>query len=790
MQNLKGWIFDRQFDEGIALKVEQDHKLLIYVLEDALFRIVFKKNDAFRLDRSWSIAPKNDVPLEGRPRSDMQGFLCPAFSIDETARQIIISTSVLRLIISYPLHLKWQSFIAGKWMDIAQDRPTGGYTLGRKDHAHAHYLAHFPEDKVFGLGEKSGQLLRNGRRFEMRNLDALGYDARRTDPLYKHIPFTVTRTANAGSYGLFYDNMANCWFDIAQEKDNYHQPYRSYRAEDGDLDYYFSWGSSISEVVKCHTWLTGGTAFMPRWSFGYSGSTMAYTDAPNAQEQLWGFIDLIRKHDIPCDSFHLSSGYSSINGKRYVFNWNYDKIPNPAAMAQSFADADLKLIANIKPCMLQDHPRYQEAALAQLFIKDSQSGRPERSSFWDDEGSNLDFTNPDTVQWWRDNVSAQLLGFGIEHTWNDHNEFEVWDREAKANGFGAPIDIALIRPVQAMLMNRASLEAQKAYAPDKRPYLITRSGGTGIQRYAQTWTGDNLTSWETLRYNIPMGLGLGLSGFHNIGHDVGGFAGPPPDKELFVRWVQNGIFSPRFSIHSWNDDDTANAPWMYPEVIDYIRSAIKLRYRLLPYIYGLHYKCVHQHLPMLRPIFYHHEADARCFEPTFDFMLGSDLLVANVLEPNAGTRRVYLPQNTMGWWDFEGKNYYTGGQEIVVPVDLASIPLFVRAGSIIPLGGEVPRAEQRYDKTRTWNIYPPQSGPIEADFFEDDGISVLGAPRLHTIVTGGADRDHINIAWQHSGQFKPLFKEITLTLPGHENRQLSVNGTKTQHNAAHSLFIP
>ena len=125
-----------------------------------------------------------------------------------------------------------------------------------------------------------------------------------------------------------------------------------------------------------------------------------------------------------------------------------------------------------------------------------------------------------------------------------------------------------------------------------------------------------------------------------------------------------------------------------------------------------------------------------------------------------------------------------------MPVDLASIPLFVCAGSVIPLGGEVPRAEQRYDKTRTWNIYPPQSGPIEADFFEDDGISVLGAPRLHTIVTGGADRDHINIAWQHSGQFKPLFKEITLTLPGHENRQLSVNGTKTQHNAAHSLFIP
>ena len=164
--------------------------------------------------------------------------------------------------------------------------------------------------------------------------------------------------------------------------------------------------------------------------------------------------------------------------------------------------------------------------------------------------------------------------------------------------------------------------------------------------------------------------------------------------------------------------------------------------------------------------------------------------MANVLEPDAETRRVYLPQNTAGWWDFEGQNYYTGGQEIVVPVHLGSIPLFVRAGAVIPFGGAVPRAEQHYDKARIWSIYPPPSGPIEAHFYEDDGRSVVGAPSLQTAVTGSANRDQINIAWQHSGQFKPLFKKITLTLPEHENRRLFVNGVKAQNNAAHSLFIP
>ncbi len=193
---------------------------------------------------------------------------------------------------------------------------------------------------------------------------------------------------------------------------------------------------------------------------------MHYTDAPDAQNQLMNFIRLCEEHAIPCDSFQLSSGYTSINGKRYVFNWNYDKVPQPKVMSQAFHDAGMHLAANIKPCLLQDHPRYNEVAERGLFIRDSETDEPERSSFWDDEGSNLDFTNPQTIQWWQEGVTTQLLEMGIDSTWNDNNEFEVWDGEARCHGFGQTIAIKHIRPVMPLLMMRASMEAQQRFAPE------------------------------------------------------------------------------------------------------------------------------------------------------------------------------------------------------------------------------------------------------------------------------------------------------------------------------------
>ncbi|EPE1851967.1 TIM-barrel domain-containing protein [Cronobacter dublinensis] len=782
MKTLKHWKLTHHDNHHVELTVDDAHTLCLWVLEPGLFRVAIKRRGAYALKRTWSIAPENDVPWEGRARDSLAGFSLPGFTLEETPERLTISSERLRVTVHQPLWLEWHyRDDRGRWQFLTSDRPTSAYLLNAHGDGVAHYQRREKDDRYYGLGEKAGDLERTGRRFEMRNLDAMGYNAASTDPLYKHIPFTITRRAQV-SFGLFYDNLSSCWLDLGNEIDNYHQPYRRWQAEAGDIDYYLFVGPRVLDVTKAFVRLTGKTLFGPKWSLGYSGSTMHYTDAPDAQDQLMNFIRLCDEQAIPCDSFQLSSGYTSINNKRYVFNWNYDKVPQPKTMSAAFHDAGLKLAANIKPCLLQDHPRYQEVAQQGLFIRDSETDAPERSSFWDDEGSHLDFTNPATVAWWQNGVTTQLLEMGIDSTWNDNNEYEVWDGEARCHGFGEPVAIKHIRPVMPLLMMRASMEAQQRFAPEKRPYLISRSGCAGMQRYVQTWSGDNRTSWQTLRYNIRMGLGMSLSGLYNVGHDVGGFSGDKPDAELFVRWVQNGVMHPRFTIHSWNDDHTVNEPWMYPAVTPAIRSAIELRYRLLPYLYTLLWQAHADDEPMLRPTFLDHEHDAQTFRECDEFMLGRDLLVASVVEPGARTRTLWLPANDHGWYDFHTGSWYAGGQQVTLDAPLERLPLLVRAGAGLPLSERIRHVDAQRDNTRELKLFPvPGNGQASGLVFEDDGES-WGYQDGNALWVNWQMRctaEAIHLTFTTTGDYRPAWASMSVTLPPGETRRLVINGEIT-----------
>ncbi|WP_278428195.1 glycoside hydrolase family 31 protein [Pantoea dispersa] len=779
MKTLKNWSLAHSDRHHVVLNVDGKHHLCLYVLEKGLFRVVIKRHGNYSLDRTWSIAPEQDVPWEGRPRDSLAGFGLPGFTLEEEASCLTISTDTLRVIVRQPLALEWQyRDAAGDWQLLTGDRPTSAYQINAHGDGVAHYQRRMADDRYYGLGEKTGDLQRNGKRYEMRNLDAMGYNASSTDPLYKHVPFTLTRR-NDVSFGLFYDNLSTSWFDMGNELDNYHQPYRRWQAESGDIDYYLFVGKRVLDITKTFVRLTGKTLFGPKWSLGYSGSTMHYTDAPDAQNQLMNFIRLCEEHAIPCDSFQLSSGYTSINNKRYVFNWNYDKVPQPEAMSEAFHDAGLRLAANIKPCLLQDHPRYEEVAAQGLFIRDSEEDVPERSVFWDDEGSHLDFTHPQTVAWWQENVTRQLLEKGIDATWNDNNEYEVWDGEARCHGFGTPIAIKHIRPVMPLLMMRASMEAQQRFAPEQRPFLISRSGCAGMQRYVQTWSGDNRTNWTSLRYNIRMGLGMSLSGLYNIGHDVGGFSGDKPDAELFVRWVQNGVMHPRFTIHSWNDDHTVNEPWMYPSVTPAIRAAIALRYRLMPYLYTLLWQAHADDEPMLRPTFLDHEHDAQTFAECDEFLLGRDLLVASVVEPGQRERRLWLPDNQTGWYDFATQQWYSGGQWITLPAPLETQPLLVRAGAALSLSERIAHVDAAADDRRTLQLYPLQGkGVSHGELFEDDGESwgYQQGNALWLQWEMRCEATAIHLRLRRKGDYQPAWQTLQIALPAGEQRALFIDG--------------
>jgi alpha-glucosidase len=596
---------------------------------------------------------------------------------------------------------------------------------------------------------------KRGERFELRNVDAMGYDAESTQPLYKHFPFIIHRDAGV-SVGLFYDSLATAEMNCGNEIDNYHGPFFSYRAESADLDTYVMVGQKISEVTEVFTKLTGATAMPPKWSFGYSGSTMTYTDAPDAQKQLNGFLSLLKKYKIPCESFHLSSGYTSIGKKRYVFNWNREKIPDPAVLVQDFKSSGLRIIPNIKPVLLQDHPKYSEAK--DLFVRDA-VGAPELSQFWDGLGSHLDFTNPKTIDWWKVQIKEQLLSNGIEALWNDNNEYEVWDESATCHGFGSPWRIHHGRAIQTLLMAMASRAALLETYPDRRPFVVSRSGMPGMQRYVQTWSGDNFTSWKTLKFNLYMTFGLGLSGVFNTGHDVGGFSGPLPTPELFLRWIQHGIFYPRFVIHSWKDGEV-NEPWMYREILSEVRDAMELRERLKLFFYNTMKNCVETNRPFIRPLFFDYEEDSRTFQWPDLFFVGRNMLVGNALEEEQKTVNLYLPEEKSGWFNFNTGEFQSGGQVLIEKVSLEIWPIYIRGGSVIPV--------IRGDELELL-VYPGKNSSFEDQVFDDDGLTYPFDPKNGVSLNLKVDVDHtgrkIKVEMRRTGSFAPIWQRIRLSAP-------------------------
>ena len=746
----------------------------LFVLEDDIARLLVLAQGSLTSPPSWAIAPgESDIAEPGRDRMSVDGFACPDFRCEETGQTLTVETARLRLTVRrHGLHCTWEQRDGDAWVPIAVDRPTQAYDFGWWDGRAHHYLARRPGERFYGLGDRAGDADRAGRRFRLTNVDPMGFDAEHSDPLYKSIPYLLVADEAGRCHGEFHDSVADVTVDLGRELDNYHGLYRHVVAEDGDLDLWMIAGPDPRAVTRRFTWLTGRPALMPRWSLGYSGSTMTYTDAPDAAAQMATFLDRCAEHDLGCTSFHLSSGYTSIGDKRYLFHWNRDKFPDPAAFVASYAEAGVRLVPNIKPALLRSHPRYDEVAAAALFVAD-ESGTPVEAQFWDEVGSYIDFTKPQAARWWREQVTTALLDQGIEATWNDNNEYELWDARARFDGFGEARPAAAMRPVQPMLMTRASRRAQVEARPDRRPYVVTRSGMAGLHRYAQTWSGDNRTHWKTIRYNARQAIGLALSGVSNSGDDIGGFSGPAPSPELLVRWVQAGVLMPRFSIHSWNDDRTVNEPWMHPEVLPAIRRLMALRQTLIPFLYDLLHRYHADYEAMVRPTWLDFPHDPLAWQESDDHLLGPDLLVALVVEPGATTREVRAPVGA-DWIDVWTGRRVAGGETVAIEAPLAGPPpLLARAGSAMLVdlarGGWRPASPVR----GIW-LFPPTAGPIVWSAVEDAGDG--HGPVDRWFLSGRVDAERIDVEVRREGPGVWGDDRVTVLLPPGEARPLTVNG--------------
>src|SRR5690606_9104046 len=274
--------------------------------------------------------------------------------------------------------------------------------------------------------------------------------------------------------------------------------------------------------------------------------------------------------------------------------WNERRFSDPEGFFSAMSERGITVSPNVKPGVLDVHPRLAEFTDADVFVTRSEDAvavageGPATGAWWGGPGRFVDFTKPAAREAWRRWLTESVLSKGTTSVWNDNCEYDgIIDADSRVDFEGAGATVGRLRNVMSNLMCRVARDAVSDTAPDARPYIVCRSGHAGIQRYAQSWAGDNSTSWDSLRHNGATILGMGLSGFPHHLCDVGGIHDPAPDPERLVRWVQHGGFQPRFSIHSVNADNTVTEPWMYPAYTQHVRDAIRLRYRLFPYLYSL-----------------------------------------------------------------------------------------------------------------------------------------------------------------------------------------------------------
>lgn len=590
-----------------------------------------------------------------------------------------------------------------------------------------HYLSREKDEHIYGLGDKTGPVNKNMCHFKMETFDALGFNANVSDPLYKQIPFFICKN-KIGSYGIFYDTYSNGEIDFGHEHNNYYSLYKYAHFEEENLVYYVIFGS-VEEIVQRFTYLTGKSFLPPKWSFKYCASTMAYTDSDNPVKSFDEFLNKCDEYKIDCGGFYLSSGYTQIGDKRCVFHWNRDKFKDPKGFADKFKKLGINFLPNIKPAFLTTHPLYEYIKEQGWFLH-YLDNTPYVFPFWGGMGSYLDFTNEGAYDFWTKCVKENLVDLGYCSIWNDNNEYDIHDEEVYACGFGKPIKAKLIRPLFSLLMVTSSNEA---IDKDKRHMAVTRSAPAGFQRICQTWTGDNNTSFDDFRGNHKMAMTSSLTGFTFIGQDIGGFAGEKPDEELFLRWISYGVFTPRFTLHSWNLDGSSTMPWLYPELKEKVMNLFALRKSLVPYIYSEAMDSVETYHPLIYPVFlkypeYDEESDY--------FFMGKSILSCPIFDKGKTRLDITLP---CGNWYLSDKRV---SGEIEVNNNPGDLPIyFIKEGSIIPMeeNGKI-----------VFKIYPSSEGSFEYKYYFDD-LSLCNTYRTikvvctknSVIVNGINDNDNI-----------------------------------------------
>lgn len=576
------------------------------------------------------------------------------------------------------------------------------------------------DERIFGAGERMGFLDKRGKRYLNWNTDD-PFIRETTDPLYQTVPFFTRWRGGGRSTGYFHDYPGASWMDLDADGAN---QVRLHQAEDR-LSLFLCPGPGLSDVIRQYTGLTGTMELPPKWALGFHQSRYSYMN----ESEVWDLVSNFRTREIPLDAVYLDIHY--MDGYR-VFTWNRESFPDPAALTSRLAGQGVRVVTIVDPGVKADNDYhvYRDGLARDVFARRS-SGEVYHGEVWPGRAVFPDFTADRAREFWADHHKA-LLGAGVSGIWNDMNEpADFGGNELDRTMFTPPLDVVLEgdgRPkghmhyhnVYALKMAEATHAAFLKYRSDERPFLLTRAGYAGIQKYAAIWNGDIDSSWHHLAQSIPMFLNMGLSGLPFVGSDIGGFQSNA-SPELYTRWLQYAVFTPYMRAHS-AVDTRPHEPWSFGSDVEALaREAIRLRYRLLPYLYSVFAHTAESGLPVMSPMVLHWPHDERFHALWDQFMFGPSIMVAPVLYPDQRKRLVSLPEGL--WYDFHSGTPVEGPADIVVDTPIEQIPVFVRGPAVIPMQRSVSHTRQDVS-TIELHCYPaPEGSSTMFELYEDDGQS-------------------------------------------------------------------
>ena len=656
-------------------------KALISVtaLRDDVLRVRIAPSGALPGDDSWAALPEARQargPVQG---DGPHGFHTKSLTvrIDPKTGALTVTDSAGHAIVS---GLGWHPRDKGFTLDLGLD----------------------PATHIFGLGDKMGPLDRRGRHFSLWNTDAFRFQES-TDPLYKAIPFFLTLTEGRAA-GLFLDDSWRTSFDFGVA----HPDRIEIGAAGGPIDFYLFAGPDPKAVLRSYGWLTGTAPLPPLWSFGFQQSRYGYKSDAEIRE----VAERLRRDRIPADVIWFDITVLDRNRAFTIDRENFPDFPKlvadlDAMGLRSVVINDLHLAAE------PGYPPFDSGKAGDHFLKNP-DGSTYVGKVWPGPSVFPDFTQAPARAWWGGLYDELYDHTGVAGFWNDMNEPAVFEMPGKT------IPDSVLSPgihnLLGMLQTRATYEGLLKLQPDRRPFVMTRATYAGGQRYAVTWTGDNSATWNHLRLSTPQLLSLGLSGLPFAGDDLGGFTGTP-SPDLLTAWIALGMFNPIARDHS-EPESARQEVWVHgPEQEEIRRRFIETRYRLMPYIYGLAEEASRTGIPMMRPLFLEFP-DLADSVPN-EFFWGPSLLVAPSPWPESPQPyKVVLPPG--GWFDF-----WTGskveGAPLITP-EPGKLPVYVRAGSIIPSQPLVQSTKETPDGPLTLDIYP---GPdCQGSVYLDDGISL------------------------------------------------------------------